>query len=1023
MFIKIKKAIAPVVATSILIVVVVISIVGFQGWFDTFSSNLFIDVESDSSVNSFVNGIETVNNNGLYIKAGKNLSVNSVEINGIDCNVNGSYSGLSKIDISLCLSQISGSVADVVLVTDSGIYEKKIYIDQSVIDGAVPSSTEIISLNSDILLFQSNYSDLTITDITIGGNSVITYPQTITYDLDISSVNNFDTYSCNSAVAPTGGLDEGIFTLTDLGFDFPFFSFNFISGTDFYVDTNGKISTSDSNSNYGDIENSFINHNNIAPISYDLLLDNMYVCPDQGTSPDKYSVIKFIGNLYGSSNTIDNEVILRENGNIEFHYGGLVDVDKSSESFFGITDGSGTGYDSTYDIGALANTTRIYSRVEPNKYKNLNSGIYNIDLSELGILDLTNGNHEFVIISDKGNFNKTLDVGTLFDSCSLDSVSINHTKSATFYNSLVSTYPTFCQSEVRTCRNGVYDGNVLYQYSSCNLVGFPNNLIFSSKWNTSADGTSSNNQIKLPLKQSGTYSFEVKWGDGNIDLINSWDQEEITHTYATAGEYYVNISGLIDGFGFGNGGSDSKKILEISQWGNLKIGNEGATFYDSEFLNVIAVDTLNTTGITNFKEMFFNAQYFNQNINDWDTSLVTDMSRMFGSYYDYPGTFNYPLNNWDTSLVTDMSSMFSYAQNFNQDISNWDVSSVTNMRYMFAESIDFNMSIDAWNVSSVIDIVGIFSDSVKFNQPLNNWDISSITSTNNMFYNAASFNQPLSNWDTSLVTSMDSMFRDADKFNQDISSWDVSSVITMTDMFRGTAVFNQPLNNWNVSSVTDMGGILGWTVLFDQPLNNWDVSSVTNMRDMFYGAYVFNQPLNNWDTSSVTSLFQTFGSTKIFNQDISSWNVSSVTGMSNMFNSADVFNSPLNNWDTSSVTTFHSMFSNADLFNQPLDNWDTSSVISIAQMFSYAIAFNQPLNSWNTSSVTDMLSVFRYMNYNYPLNNWDTSSVISVRYMFKSNPSFNQDVSMWNVSSVADYFQFDDTTNAGWIAGEKPTFP
>ena len=38
---------------------------------------------------------------------------------------------------------------------------------------------------------------------------------------------------------------------------------------------------------------------------------------------------------------------------------------------------------------------------------------------------------------------------------------------------------------------------------------------------------------------------------------------------------------------------------------------------------------------------------------------------------------------WDTSNVTDMSRMFEYATEFNQDIGNWDTSNVTNMRFMF----------------------------------------------------------------------------------------------------------------------------------------------------------------------------------------------------------------------------------------------------------------------------------------------------------------------------------------------------
>ena len=50
--------------------------------------------------------------------------------------------------------------------------------------------------------------------------------------------------------------------------------------------------------------------------------------------------------------------------------------------------------------------------------------------------------------------------------------------------------------------------------------------------------------------------------------------------------------------------------------------------------------------------MFYNARVFNQPLNDWDVSNVTDMNNMFIM------SFNQPLNDWDVSNVTDMNNMF-----------------------------------------------------------------------------------------------------------------------------------------------------------------------------------------------------------------------------------------------------------------------------------------------------------------------------------------------------------------------------
>ena len=54
------------------------------------------------------------------------------------------------------------------------------------------------------------------------------------------------------------------------------------------------------------------------------------------------------------------------------------------------------------------------------------------------------------------------------------------------------------------------------------------------------------------------------------------------------------------------------------------------------------------------------------------------------------------LNDIDTSLITDMSSLFAYSS-FTGDISKWDISNVTNMDYMFIGS-SFDGDISNWKI-------------------------------------------------------------------------------------------------------------------------------------------------------------------------------------------------------------------------------------------------------------------------------------------------------------------------------------
>jgi flagellin-like protein len=125
-FSKSKRAISPVVATALLLVVAVVSVVGFQGWFTEFSSSMFVDIETQSSGQSSVS-VEAIVGDKLYINSKSNVSITSLKINNIDCNINTSIKGLDNLNISSCMENVSGS-ANIIVVTNSGIFESYKYI-------------------------------------------------------------------------------------------------------------------------------------------------------------------------------------------------------------------------------------------------------------------------------------------------------------------------------------------------------------------------------------------------------------------------------------------------------------------------------------------------------------------------------------------------------------------------------------------------------------------------------------------------------------------------------------------------------------------------------------------------------------------------------------------------------------------------------------------------------------------------------------------------------------------------------
>ena len=188
---------------------------------------------------------------------------------------------------------------------------------------------------------------------------------------------------------------------------------------------------------------------------------------------------------------------------------------------------------------------------------------------------------------------------------------------------------------------------------------------FKTIWKTDNTGTSDDNQITLPLELTGTYDFIVFWGDGSSDRITEYDQSEITHTYAAAGTYEVEFIGIINGWVFDNGG-DKGKIIDVTNWGKLLVGDSGGYFHGCINLVVTAFDSLDVSDMTNFNGFFRDCvRLIALNVSGQDVSNGISFSRTFQNTV----LTNIAVDQWNIRNAIFMNLMF---ENVTLKTSNYD---------------------------------------------------------------------------------------------------------------------------------------------------------------------------------------------------------------------------------------------------------------------------------------------------------------------------------------------------------------
>lgn len=211
MFVKLvmkqKKAISPVVATALLLVVAVVAAVGFQGWFQTFQSNIFTNTESQSQTSSQIE-IETLVGNTLYVKGGVNTSIQKITIDGNECSFTGNITGVQDIDVSDCTTSLTTNSPEIVVQTNDKILSKKVYLKDANVVSLSP-----INCNLDGQLVENGTSHTfykySIPYNNLAGCSAIAQTRTCTNGV-LNGSSQFNTAICDDNADPVASNGEWV---------------------------------------------------------------------------------------------------------------------------------------------------------------------------------------------------------------------------------------------------------------------------------------------------------------------------------------------------------------------------------------------------------------------------------------------------------------------------------------------------------------------------------------------------------------------------------------------------------------------------------------------------------------------------------------------------------------------------------------------------------------------------------------------------------------------------------------------
>ena len=325
--------------------------------------------------------------------------------------------------------------------------------------------------------------------------------------------------------------------------------------------------------------------------------------------------------------------------------------------------------------------------------------------------------------------------------------------------------------------------------------------------------TGADETFTIPCQNVGTFDASIDWGDGSFSGITAYNDAGLTHTFATAGDHTIRISGTFPNIYFNDGG-DKDKVKSVDNLGDVGWTRLERAFYGCSNMTSFAGGNTDTSSVTNMGYMFRDCSSITSlDVSAFDTSSVTNMGSMF---QNCSSLTSLDVSGFDTSSVTNMGVMFYSCSSLTSlDVSGFDTSSATTMNSMFQNCSSITaLDVSGFNTSSVTTMAFMFYRCSSLTSlDVSGFDTSSVTNMSFMFYSCSSITSlDVSAFDTSSVTSMAFMFFNCSSLadiigveNFDIEGLDSTDDLNsfMTNVTLPTARYDALLVNWDAQEPFD----------------------------------------------------------------------------------------------------------------------------------------------------------------------------------------------------------------------------